>query len=150
VQDDARLSPASCAGGKPKLLPPACIRKKSPAPAGLCLYRPVPEPGPDGVSVEPLGDELGPTVLPDGFVFVLEPFAEPAVLPVELPLPLMVLPLDPVVPPVLPPLIPAAPPAKPPAEPPPAPPPACAYANVLERARAVANAIVVSFMLVSS
>jgi hypothetical protein len=129
------------------LLPPACIAKKSPAPAGLSLYRPVPEPAPDGVSVEPLGDELGPTVLPDEFIFVLEPFAEPEVLPVELPLPLMVLPLDPVVPPVLPPLIPAAPPAEPPAEPPPAPPPACAYAKVLESARAVANAIVVIFML---
>jgi hypothetical protein len=102
------------------------------------------------VSVDPLGEELGPTVLPDGFMLVLEPFAEPAVLPVELPLPLMVLPLDPVVPPpTLPPLIPAAPPADPPAEPPPAPPPACAFAKVLESTKAEARAIVLSFMLIS-
>lgn len=53
------------------------------------------------MSVDPLGEEFGPTVLPDGFMLVLEPFAEPAVLPEELPLPLMVLPLDPVVPPTL-------------------------------------------------
>ena len=90
-------------------------------------------------------------VLPDGFMLVLEPFAEPAVLPVELPLPLMVLPLDPVVPPTLPPLIPAAPPAEPPpAEPPPAPPPACAFAKVLESTKAEARAIVLSFMLIFS
>ena len=90
-------------------------------------------------------------VLPDGFMLVLEPFAEPAVLPVELPLPLMVLPLDPVVPPpTLPPLIPAAPPADPPAEPPPAPPPACAFAKVLESTKAEARAIVLSFMLIFS
>jgi hypothetical protein len=124
---------------------------KKPRNGGAFFYRPVPDPGPDGVSVDPLGEELGPTVLPDGFMLVLEPFAEPAVLPVELPLPLMVLPLDPVVPPTLPPLIPAAPPAEPPpAEPPPAPPPACAYAKVLESAKAEARANVFSFMLIFS
>jgi hypothetical protein len=38
------------------------------------------------VSVDPLGDELAPTVLPDGFIVEFEPFADPAVVPVELPL----------------------------------------------------------------
>jgi hypothetical protein len=77
-------------------------------------------------------------VLPDGFVVAPGPLAEPAVLPVELPLPLIVVPLEPaVLAPALPPLTPA-PPA----------PPACASANVLERAKAVANAIVVIFMVI--
>ena len=67
-----------------------------------------------------------------------------ALLPVELPAPLIVVPLEPAVPaPALPPLDPAA---EPPAAPP-APPPACASANVLERAKAVANAIVVILMV---
>jgi hypothetical protein len=37
-------------------------------------------------------------------------------------------------------------PAEPPAEPPPAPPPLCASANVLESAKTVASAIVLSFI----
>jgi hypothetical protein len=103
----------------------------------------VPEPGPVGVTVEPLGEEPAPIVLPDGFVVDPGPLAEPAVLPVELPAPLIVVPLEPPVPaPALLPLDPAAePPAAPPA-------PACASANVLERAKAVANAIVVILMVV--
>jgi hypothetical protein len=47
---------------------------------GFCFYRPVPEPGPDGLRVDPLREELGPTVLPDRFMFVPEPLAEPGVL----------------------------------------------------------------------
>jgi hypothetical protein len=43
-----------------------------------------------GVNVEPLGDELGPIVLPEGFIVVLDPLAESGVVPVVLPLPLMV------------------------------------------------------------
>src|SRR5260370_8561653 len=50
------------------------------------LYLPIPEPGPVGVSVDPLGEALGPSVLPDGLwvLFGLAgPLAdEPAVLPV--------------------------------------------------------------------
>lgn len=111
---------------------------------GFPSYRPVPEPGPVGVRVDPLGEEPAPSVLPDGFVLVEGPFADPGVLPEELPTPLMVLPLEPVVPPA-PPLAPAAPPAAPPA-----PPPACASANVLVRASAPANASVDSFMIISS
>jgi hypothetical protein len=84
-------------------------------------------------------------VLPDGFVVELGPLAEPAVLPVELPAPLIVVPLEPPVP--APALLPLDPAAEPPAAPP-APPPACASANVLERAKAVANAIVVIRMVV--
>jgi hypothetical protein len=101
-----------------------------------------------GVSVDPLGEELGPTVLPDGFMVELEPLDEPAVLPVVLPLPPMVVPLDPVAPELvpmeLPPPIPAAPPPAPPAPPPP--PPACANAKVEPRVRIEAKAIVLSFM----
>jgi hypothetical protein len=48
------------------------VGKKSPATAGLFPIVQVPEPGPDGVSVDPLGEELGPTVLPDGFMLVLD------------------------------------------------------------------------------
>ncbi len=50
------------------------------------LYLPIPELGPVGVSVDPLGEALGPSVLPDGLwvLFGLAgPLAdEPAVLPV--------------------------------------------------------------------
>ena len=105
-----------------------------------------------GVSVDPLGEELGPTVLPDGFMVELEPLDEPAVLPVVLPLPPMVVPLDPVAPELvpmeLPPPIPAAPPPAPPPAPPapPPPPPACANAKVEPRVRIEAKAIVLSFM----
>ena len=95
-----------------------------------------------GVNVDPLGEALGPSVLPDGlwvlFGLVTGPVVvEPAVLPVMVPF---------VDEPVVVPLA-AGPPA---AELPPAEPlPLCASANVPESANAVANAIVVSFMVVS-
>jgi hypothetical protein len=107
-----------------------------------------PEPGPRGVSVDPLGEGLGPNVFPDGFIVLfglvlsepLEP-AEPPALPV---VPLFV--DEPIVDPVAevlpvaePPPAPAAPPA----------PPLCASANVLESANAIASAIVPSFMALS-
>ncbi len=98
----------------------------------------MPEPGPVGVKVEPLGEPLGDSVLPDGFVVVFGPVERPAVVePGALP---VVLPLtdEPAVEPVA-----AEPPA---AEPAPAAPPLWANANVLERANAPANAIVVSFI----
>jgi hypothetical protein len=45
--------------------------KKSPALAGLfslTAYLLRPEPGPVGANVDPLGEGLAPTVLPDGFM----------------------------------------------------------------------------------
>jgi hypothetical protein len=45
--------------------------KKSPAFAGLfslTTYLLSPEPGPVGANVDPLGEGLAPTVLPDGFL----------------------------------------------------------------------------------
>ena len=102
----------------------------------------MPEPGPVGVSVEPLGEEFGPSVFPEGLA-VLFGFVTAPPVP-ELP---VVVPFieDPVVVP-----LPADPPAVelPPAAPP-EDPPLCASANVLESAKAVANAIVVSFIVVS-
>jgi hypothetical protein len=104
----------------------------------------IPEPGPVGVSVDPLGEEPAPMVLPDGFV-VVEPVAverdafEPVVVLPEVPMPV---PLtdEPAL----------APPAAPPeAEPPAEPPPLCASAKVLVSARAVASAIVEIFMVAS-
>jgi hypothetical protein len=121
--------------------------KKAPLFAGLFWidlisnYLLSPEPGPVGVSVDPLGEALGPSVFPDGFIVL---FGPPADAPLAFPMP--------VVPPVLPPLIDeppvvplaAAPPA---AEPPPAELPLlCANANVLDSANAVAKAMVVSFI----
>jgi hypothetical protein len=108
----------------------------------------VPEPGPVGVRVEPLGEEFGPSVFPDGLMvlFGLAP-APPVVLPsMELPVVVEL----PAVPPAveLPPAEPAA--ELPPAEPPPAPPPPCASAKVELRARTEASATVVSFMVVLS
>lgn len=103
-------------------------------------YRLVPEPGPVGVNVDPLGEPLGPSVFPDGFMLVggLLVGAEP-VLPVAAPV------VPPVVLPVAPPLM-DAPPAVP--APPDAPPAlVCASANVLDSANAVASAIVVSFIV---
>jgi hypothetical protein len=97
----------------------------------------VPEPGPVGVNVEPLGEEFGPSVLPEGLAVLFGLLTVPAP---ELP---VVIPFieEPVV-------VPLA--AEPPAvEPPPAEPPLCASANVLESAKAVASAIVVSFIVVS-
>ena len=106
-------------------------------------YLPRPEPGPRGVSVDPLGEAFGASVFPDGFIVLfglvlgepLEP-AEPVALPV---VPLFV--DEPIVDPVA-----EVPPAEePPPAAPPAPPP-CASANVLESANAIASAIVLSFM----
>jgi hypothetical protein len=108
------------------------MTKKGPAfREALFLYLPIPEPGPVGVSVDPLGEALGPSVLPDG-LWVLFGLAgavavDPAVLPVV---------GEPVVVPV------------PVAELPPAEPvPLCASAKVPESANAAANAIVVSLMI---
>jgi hypothetical protein len=101
----------------------------------------VPEPGPVGANVEPLGEEFGPSVLPEGlavlFGLVTAPVPE---LPVVVPFT-----EEPVVVPLA-----AEPPAAelPPAEPP-EDPPLCASANVLESAKAAASAIVVSFIVVS-
>jgi hypothetical protein len=110
----------------------------------------VPEPGPVGVKVEPLGEEFGPSVLPDGLMvlFGLAP-APPVVLPsMELPVVVEL----PAVPPAveLPPAVPAAlPPAEPPPAPPPPPPP-CASAKVELRAKIEASATVLSFMAILS
>jgi hypothetical protein len=125
--------------------------RKTPREAGLfshyfrlrVIYLPTPEPGPVGANVDPLGEPLGASVLPDGFMVVLGPLIRPGVVdPVALP----------VVPPVVfpfmdEPLLAAEPPV---VEPPPAVPPLlCASANVLESTSAPANAIVVSLMVVS-
>jgi hypothetical protein len=104
-----------------------------------------PEPGPVGVNVDPLGEPLGASVFPEGFVVALGPLVRPTVEPgglaIEVPF------TDepaPEVPPV------AEEPAEvPPAVPPAAPPLLWASAKVLESASAPANAIVVSFMVVS-
>ena len=62
------------------------IIKKGPAFARpfFILYLPIPEPGPAGVSVDPLGESLGPSVLPDGVRFGLAGpvVVEPAEFPV--------------------------------------------------------------------
>jgi hypothetical protein len=102
------------------------------------FYLLVPEPGPVGVNVEPLGEEFGPSVLPEGLAVLFGLLMVPPA--PELP---VVVPFieEPVV-------VPLA--AEPPAvELPPAEPPLCASANVLESAKAVASAIVVSFIVVS-
>jgi hypothetical protein len=119
---------------------PRRVRKKSPARMrGFLFYLLRPEPEPLGASVDPLGEALGPRVFPDGlwvlFGEVTEAPAVPVVLPFE---------DEPVVLPV------AAEPAEvPPAVPLDEAPPACASAKALESAKAVANAIVLSFMVVS-
>jgi hypothetical protein len=125
--------------------------RKAPRKAGLfsyrfhlrVIYRPAPEPGPVGANVDPLGEPLGASVLPDGFMVVFGPLIRPGVVdPVALP----------VVPPVVfpfmdEPLLAAEPPV---VEPPPAVPPLlCASANVLVSTSAPANAIVVILMVVS-
>jgi hypothetical protein len=119
---------------------PEKMTKKSPAfarPFLSYLYLPIPEPGPVGVSVEPLGEALGPSVLPDGLWVLFGPaglvVVEPAVVPVVVPV------VDEPV------LVPAPVAELPPAEPV----PLCAVAKVPESANAAANAIVVSFMIVS-
>jgi hypothetical protein len=103
----------------------------------------MPEPGPVGVNVDPLGEPLGASVFPDGFA-LLGPIRPEVVEPVELPaVPPVVFPFI-VEPVVVPPV------AEPPVELPPAVPPLlCASANVLESASAPANAIVVILMVVS-
>jgi hypothetical protein len=104
---------------------------------GTC-YLLVPEPGPVGVNVEPLGEEFGPSVLPEGLAVLVGLLTVPPAPELPVVVPLME---EPVV-------VPLA--AEPPAvELPPAEPPLCASANVLERAKAVASAIVVSFIVVS-
>jgi hypothetical protein len=111
------------------------------------VYRLRPEPGPVGVSVEPLGEAPAPTVLPDGFMVFGPPGvvpAAPVLLLVPAALPVVPLMEEPglLVPPVV------APPVAPEEEPAPAEPPLlCASANVLESARAVASAIVEIFMV---
>ena len=103
---------------------------------GFLFYLLRPEPEPVGVSVEPLGEALGPRVFPDG-LWVL--FGEVTVVPA---LPVVVPFIDEPV------ALPVA--AEPPAAglPPAVAPPACASAKVPESANAVANAIVLIFMLV--
>jgi hypothetical protein len=117
-------------------------QKKPRTDAGPFSYLRVPEPGPVGVNVEPLGEEFGPSVLPEGLIVSFGLLTAPPI--PELP---VVIPLieEPVVVPVA-----ADPPAVelPPAEPP-EDPLLCASANVLESAKAVANASVVSFIVVS-
>ena len=100
-----------------------------------------PDPEPEGASVDPLGEAFGPRVFPDGLWVLFGAVTEAPELPVVLPF------IDePVVEPLA-----AEPPAAelPPALLPAVAPPACASAKVLESANAVANAIVVSFMVVS-
>ena|ERR1700754_1504827 len=106
---------------------------------GFFSYRLVPEPGPVGVNVEPLGEEFGPSVLPEGLavLFGYETAPPAPELPVVVP---------PIEEPVVVPLA-AEPPALPPAEPPED--SLCAKANVLESAKAAASAIVFSFIVVS-
>jgi hypothetical protein len=106
-----------------------------------------PEPGPVGVNVDPLGEPLGASVFPDGFMVLLEPPVAPLERPTVEPgglampgpftdepvlgateLPAPDVPAD--VPPALLPLL-------------------CASAKVLESASAPANAIAISFMVVS-
>jgi hypothetical protein len=94
-----------------------------------------------GASVEPLGEALGPRVFPDGLWVLFGEVTEAPAVPV-------VLPFD--VEPVALPLAADPPDAElPPAAPPAEAPPACASAKVLESAKAAANAIVLSFMVVS-
>ena len=125
----------------PKWLPfPRRVRKKSPARMrGFLYYLLKPEPEPVGVSVEPLGEALGPRVFPDGLWVLLGEVTEAPAVPVVLPLD-----VEPVALPV------AAEPAEvPPEAPLDEAPPACASAKVLESVKAVASAIVLSFMVVS-
>jgi len=100
--------------------------KKAPRRAGLSFYLRSPEPGPVGVNVDPLGERLGMRVFPEAFLALLG--AVEPVVPVTLP---MVFTDEPV--PV--PLIPVV-----------GTPVVCASANVLESAKVVASAIVVSFI----
>jgi hypothetical protein len=92
-----------------------------------------------GVKVDPLGEALGASVLPEGFMVVVPGLVDalPVVVPVvgePLGLPLIA-------------GLPVPPPAAEPGAP--TPPLVCASANVLESASAPANAIVMIFMIVS-
>jgi hypothetical protein len=110
----------------------------------VSIYRPTPEPAPDGPSVDPLGEAFGPSVFPDGLMVLLGAVVVAAPrLPELPPAPVPVVPLV-----GLPAALPLMPPA--PAEPPAAPPPACANANVLDSDSTVARAIVVIFIVTSS
>jgi Domain of unknown function (DUF4864) len=106
-----------------------------------------PEPGPVGVKVDPLGEPLGASVLPEGFIVLLDPVAMPLV--ADPLVPPVGVPVDEPVVPMEPPPMEEPPPDTPPAEPPPDPPPDWASAIVLVSAKAPANAIVVSFMIMS-
>jgi hypothetical protein len=105
----------------------------------------MPEPGPVGVRVDPLGEPLGASVLPEGLVVVFGPVRVPEDIPVVEPggFPTELPPMDePVLEPV----------EEPPTlEPAPDVPPPLVWANaiVLESAKAPASAMVVSFMVVS-
>jgi hypothetical protein len=105
----------------------------------VSIYRPTPEPGPDGPKVDPLGEAFGPSVFPDGLMVLLGavvvaaprlPELPPAPVPVVVPAPLADEPPTP--------------------ELAPAEPPACANANVLDSDSTVARAIVVIFIVTSS
>jgi hypothetical protein len=116
----------------------------------VSAYRFTPDPGPVGLSVEPLGEPLGASVLPDGFAVPSEmPLLMPVAMPVVEPggfavsTPFVT---EPVVVPVVPEPVAAEPVAEPPAAVLPPALPLCARANVPESASAPANAIVVSFM----
>jgi hypothetical protein len=108
---------------------------------GFLFYLLRPEPVPVGVSVEPLGEALGPRAFPDGLWVLFGEATEAPAFPVALPL------ID--EPTELPlaaePTAAELPPAVPPAEAP----PACANAKLLESAKAAANASVLSFTVVS-
>jgi hypothetical protein len=85
-----------------------------------------PEPGPVGVNVDPLGERLGRRVFPEAFLALVG-----AVEPVVPDMPPVVFTDEPVVLPLISGMgVPVV----------------CASANVLESAKAVASAIVVSFM----
>jgi hypothetical protein len=105
-----------------------------------------PEPGLVGCSVDPLGEALGASVLPDGFMVLFDGLL---IVPVRLPVPAELPVVDPlegeVV--VTPPPIEAPPAVEPPAD---ELPPVCASANVLDSPRAAVKAIVVNFMVSSS
>ena len=103
-------------------------------------YRLRPEPGPVGVNVDPLGEPLGASVFPDGFVELELLAVEPVVL-LLVPMPVVDPPIDePVVAPFMDePLVVELAPAEPPL--------VCASANVLDSANAAARAIVVSFIV---
>ena len=64
------------------------IQKKAPHQGGaFCLslvghYRLRPEPGPVGANVDPLGEPVGASVFPEGFMVLLGPLRLPLAIPV--------------------------------------------------------------------